>query len=502
LTVGTSITGTYGSINIASNGSYTYTLNNSDPDTIALTQGQVVSEVFTYTIKDSDGDLSHTTVTLSITGKDSTPPIAINDSVMVDRGQSIIINILSNDFDLETGLDPSTVRIVGSPDGKTLIVAGQGTWTVNSSGQITFTPQAGFTGDPTPIQYTVKDRTGLESNQAIVSIDYPQTPPIAVNDRQTGVIGQSVTVNVVSNDLDLENDLDPSTVKIVGTMNAGESLVVSGQGTWSVNPSTGAITFTPLAGFTGDPTPIRYTVRDKTGLESNAAILALDYPEVSLDFITSGSIIMLSNDGRGLLADYNELEKKEWRYDFKYEGDYALPLPHLSLYVPLGRHVISLTGDLRDQLVLELEPYSFSVPKWSFRHTEPNEQLEFEATRPDGSPLPDWLKFDSKSLKFSGTPPRGAREEYVMVTARDSYGNEVHATFTVRVEKECGKNSSNGHGKPCETNSPSKSLKPKIKVHEKPPVVAKSGLSEQVNAVGKLSKLQQSRALLDSLKQL
>jgi hypothetical protein len=33
-------------------------------------------------------------------------------------------------------------------------------------------------------------------------------------------------------------------------------------------------------------------------------------------------------------------------------------------------------------------------------------------------------------------------------------------------------------------------------------VVGKSALSEQVHAVGKLSKLQESRALLDSLKQL
>uniref|UniRef100_UPI001D12206B Ig-like domain-containing protein n=1 Tax=Psychrobacter fjordensis TaxID=664424 RepID=UPI001D12206B len=48
---------------------------------------------------------------------------------------------------------------------------------------ITFTPEAGFTGDPTPISYTVDDNTGETSNEATVTIDYPQ----AINDLQTGL---------------------------------------------------------------------------------------------------------------------------------------------------------------------------------------------------------------------------------------------------------------------------------------------------------------------------
>ena len=37
--VGSAVTGTYGSVTIAANGSYTYTLDNGDPDTQALAQG-------------------------------------------------------------------------------------------------------------------------------------------------------------------------------------------------------------------------------------------------------------------------------------------------------------------------------------------------------------------------------------------------------------------------------------------------------------------------------
>lgn len=69
----------------------------------------------------------------------------------------------------EPYIDPTTVRIVGTDensDGKTLEVAGQGTWTVDEeTGEFSFTPVAGFVGDPTPIQYTAKGAKGEEPIQ-------------------------------------------------------------------------------------------------------------------------------------------------------------------------------------------------------------------------------------------------------------------------------------------------------------------------------------------------
>src|SRR5206468_13058852 len=62
-------------------------------------------------------------------------------------------------------LDPSTVDLDPSTPGQqtTRIVAGQGFWQVDSTGNVTFFPQAGFTHDPSPITYTVQDKTGLTS---------------------------------------------------------------------------------------------------------------------------------------------------------------------------------------------------------------------------------------------------------------------------------------------------------------------------------------------------
>ena len=52
------IQGAFGKLTLAADGSYSYTRN-------AGTTGGV-SDVFTYTIKDGDGDLSHTTLTISL----------------------------------------------------------------------------------------------------------------------------------------------------------------------------------------------------------------------------------------------------------------------------------------------------------------------------------------------------------------------------------------------------------------------------------------------------
>lgn len=72
------IQGTYGFLVLLENGKYIYTLNNLDPDTIGLAQGDIGHDVFTYTMRDRDGLKSTTTLTIDITGANS-KPVAHND---------------------------------------------------------------------------------------------------------------------------------------------------------------------------------------------------------------------------------------------------------------------------------------------------------------------------------------------------------------------------------------------------------------------------------------
>jgi CshA-type fibril repeat protein len=464
-----------------------------------------------YTVKDTLG-LESPPALVSITVDN--PPVANPDTVRANPGTPVTINVLNNDSDPDNNLNPATVKIVGTANpGDPLVVPGEGTWSVNlTTGEITFTPVAGFTGSPTPINYTVKDTSGLESGLALVSITV-DNPPVANPDTVTAEPGRPVTINILGNDSDPDNNLNPATVKIVGTANPGDPLVVPGEGTWSVNLTTGEITFTPVAGFTGSPTPINYTVKDTSGLESPAAkvtvnvpsvIALLDSPIANNLLGTTGSLILLSNPTLPLFTFFDPPFNPPIRFfdDTKFPifkpVEFARPVD-LRLYIPSPNDIISLTGSLRDQVVLELKRFSFDIPSWSFRHTNPNAQLEFEATRTDGSSLPEWLQFNPKLLRFSGIPPKGAHNEEVMVTVRDTYGNEVHAIFSVHVNKERARFDQ----KSLAIDSKLLGLSDKVleKSHKEKPVAGKtkSGLSERIHATGKLGKLQESRALLDSL---
>ena len=103
---------------------------------------------------------------------------AVNDTYYTccELNNAVTVNVLSNDSDADGTIDATTVQIVGQTS--PYVVAGQGTWTVNgSTGAITFIPQGGYTGDPTPIQYTVDDNEGNTSNQATVTIDFDNVAP-------------------------------------------------------------------------------------------------------------------------------------------------------------------------------------------------------------------------------------------------------------------------------------------------------------------------------------
>jgi len=221
----------------------------------------------------------------------TTHPIALDDTkTNQTTGDTVTLNVLANDsgtnpLDATTvSLDPNSVPAGigtdtdGDGDIDKVIVPNEGTWTVDPvSGEVTFTPEAGFKGDPSPINYTVKDNLGLESQPATISINYLNALK-AVDDHITANLGETVTISVLTNDYG-DNPLDPASVLIIDPSNGigDTALVVPGEGTWTVDTTTGDITFTPEVGFAKDPTPIEYTMEDSEGTVSNRATVTIDY---------------------------------------------------------------------------------------------------------------------------------------------------------------------------------------------------------------------------------
>ena len=203
--------------------------------------------------------------------------LAHNDIVTLNVGGVSIINVLANDLGT---LDSTTVQlimpknpVVGttlSMDGKMLTVPGEGVWSVNSEGVVTFIAEEGFLSAPTPIFYSVANVDGTRSNiERIVLTDGAVT--LTANDDIGRANGANpIEINVLSND---EGDINNASVRFINA-NGEEvtTLVVPGEGVWSVNEN-GIVTFTGISGYVGTPTPVEYTIRDNSfGLNDRATI--------------------------------------------------------------------------------------------------------------------------------------------------------------------------------------------------------------------------------------
>ena len=87
---GTQSTGTYGTLTIGADGSYTYTADQDAAD--ALDDGDTVTDVFTYTVTDENGATTTATITITVNGINDTP-VAQNDvGVIVEDGTLTVTN--------------------------------------------------------------------------------------------------------------------------------------------------------------------------------------------------------------------------------------------------------------------------------------------------------------------------------------------------------------------------------------------------------------------------
>ena len=92
--VGKTITGTYGKLMLNADGTYSYVLDEVKAD--KLNTGDNVQDVFSYTIKDADGDSSTTTLTINVAGKNE-PTVRITgpDEVQESVGKAVYTVTLS-----------------------------------------------------------------------------------------------------------------------------------------------------------------------------------------------------------------------------------------------------------------------------------------------------------------------------------------------------------------------------------------------------------------------
>ncbi|PZW59675.1 putative secreted protein (type I secretion substrate) [Pseudomonas sp. URMO17WK12:I6] len=204
--IGGTFTGTFGTLVLNANGTYTYTLNTSDADFKALHGGGNGTENFVYTLTDSDGDTSTATLVLNIHNNDD---LVTLDGLNVNGGELTVY-----EKNLSDGSSPNTPALTQSGTFTVTALDGLQTLTVGGIAVVTGGVAAGFPQSiVTPLGSTLTV-TGYDSATGVVSYSYTlvdnETHPNA-----NGANSITENLNVVATDVDGSTALGQINVNIV-----------------------------------------------------------------------------------------------------------------------------------------------------------------------------------------------------------------------------------------------------------------------------------------------
>ena len=133
---GSGIVGTYGTLTLAADGTWSYALDNADADTNALAQGQTATDVFSYTISDLAGETSTATLSIDVAGTNDPAEISgVAQGTVIENADPISV---PNDLDA-TDVDNTddSFRVVAN--GAVPTANRYGTYAVNAAGEWTYT---------------------------------------------------------------------------------------------------------------------------------------------------------------------------------------------------------------------------------------------------------------------------------------------------------------------------------------------------------------------------
>ncbi|MBF4508848.1 cadherin-like domain-containing protein, partial [Flavobacterium sp. JLP] len=107
------------------------------------------------------------------------------DTKTTNEDTAVTIDVTANDTDADGTVNKATVDLDPATPGiqTTFSVTGQGTYTVDALGIVTFTPVLNYSGTATPVNYTVSDNDGAVSNTAAITVTVTSVNdnPVAVD---------------------------------------------------------------------------------------------------------------------------------------------------------------------------------------------------------------------------------------------------------------------------------------------------------------------------------
>ena len=397
--------------------------NLSNPEVAAYTLGQYGSYKVTVRAVDSNGVVTTPTVGKTDAGEVTEDAVAETTYYIVvskpekSSGAEGQEQTDSMETGFKTGLpnnaEVSDYKLVDPVSGKKTdsVTTEEGTYAIDgTTGAVSFTPAPGFIGNAKPLTVAANVTiTGDDGQPVVVESTTTYTPTVygvkPKDDKTTGKQGQVQTsipgserfsaLNTTANTPDNTN-VDWTTAKysLEGANEEGK-VVVEGEGTYAIDPTTGAVTFTPEPSFKGQAKGVEVKVSvTATDSEGNKVEVTSsgDYtPEVEAVEPTAEPKETSGKQGRPQTQDATTMFK---------EGDKSAPIDKstIKLVDPTGAEVTTMPA-LKDGK--EVGTYTLD-PETGVITFQPNKD-------------------------FTGTP------DPAKVTAADKNGTKVETTYTPTV---------------------------------------------------------------------
>ncbi|MEF9947035.1 MAG: DUF5801 repeats-in-toxin domain-containing protein [Comamonas sp.] len=328
----------YGAITRNPDGSYTYRVAPDNAKVNALKDGETLTETFTYTLTDEDGETSKNTLTITINGKTDGPPsitpvdgngtgggtiesghVTVNESGLTSGsagktangtigvstldglGSVTIGGVTLTQAQLDT-LKPGQTVTITTPYGDLILTGYTSSGNVggvSTGGTISYTYTLKNTVDNDSVQGTTPDNyldkipvlvtdAGGEKSNGTIDINIVDDAPEAANDTGAvdGTTGEA-TGNVITGPGADKVGADGATITAISSNNSsGNSATTNPDGSLTIKGQYGTLTIKPDGSYTYERTPgsaggkddvFTYTLTDGDG-DADTATLTISIP--------------------------------------------------------------------------------------------------------------------------------------------------------------------------------------------------------------------------------
>ena len=247
-----------------------------------LDAGATATVVVDYTMSDASGVPSSAQVTITVTGSND-GPVAVADTAGGGENQTLTVDVLANDTDGDASDGPANFSLDSVSIASVTGLTGGGTGSVSIvDNKLVFNPgtdfdelDAGATATVV-VDYTMSDAAGAPSAaQVTITVTGGNDGPVAVADTAGGGENQTVTVDVLANDTDVDASDGPANFSL-DSVSVASVTGLTGGGTGSVSIVDNKLVFDPGTDFdeldagATATVVVDYTMSDADGVPSSA----------------------------------------------------------------------------------------------------------------------------------------------------------------------------------------------------------------------------------------